>query len=263
MPDTGQVLIDVVEGIATVRLSNPQRRNAISSPMWEALTAFAQESQSRSDIRAVVVRGDGDSAFSAGADISQFGEHRFDDSQGKQYDDMVEHACLAFEAIRLPTIAAVRGPCIGAGISVAASCDLVLAAQDGFFAVPAAKLGLGYDPRGVERFLRVFGLPATRGLLFTAGRLSAERAYSLGVVHTLVECGRFDEAVAALARAIAANAPLTLRAAKAAVRALSVGRDPDLLRQAHRLAEAADRSADYAEGRLAFAQKRAPRFHGN
>lgn len=263
MLDRGQVLIEVVDGIATLRLSNPRRRNAISSPMWQALTAFAQESHARRDIRVVIVRGDGDAAFSAGADISQFGQQRSDDSQGKQYDDMVEHACRAFEAIPLPTIAAVRGPCVGAGISIAASCDMLLAADDGFFAVPAAKLGLGYDPRGVERFLRVFGLSATRGLLYTAARLPAERAYSLGVVHTLVECGRFDEALAALARQIAANAPLTLRAAKTAVRALSVGRDADVLEQAHRLAEAADRSADYAEGRLAFAQKRAPQFRGS
>jgi enoyl-CoA hydratase/carnithine racemase len=263
MRDVGQVLIDEVDGIATLRLSNPQRRNAISIPMWEALAAFAQELKARPDIRVVVVRGDGDSTFSAGADISQFGEQRSDKSQGKQYDDLVENACRMFEAIAQPTLAVVRGPCIGAGLSIAASCDLILAAQDGFFAVPAAKLGLGYDSRGVERFLRAFGLSATRGLLYTAERLSAERAYTLGVVHTLVECGRFDEAVAELARGIAVNAPLTLRAAKTAIRALSVARDASLLAQANRLAEAADGSADYAEGRRAFVQKRAPRFCGN
>jgi enoyl-CoA hydratase len=263
MSASGQILIDVQGGIATIRLANPQRRNAISTPMWQALGAFAAGVGARTDIRVVIVRGDGDCAFSAGADISDFAEGRSSIAQATVYDDMVEQACRAFEAIPQPTIALLRGACVGAGASLAASCDLVAAADDVFFAVPAAKLGLGYDPRGIERFLRVFGIAGTRGLLYTAERLSSARAHALGAVHMLAPVAGFDDVAEALVQRVAANAPLTIQAAKVAIRALTVEREAALMTQAGALAGKADASADYVEGRRAFAEKRAPRFSGN
>lgn len=258
----GEVLIDVRDGVATLRLSNPQRRNAIGTRMWQALGDFADSAAANRRLRAVVLRGDGDLVFSAGADISEFDEQRSGGSDAKTYDDMVEHACRRFEAIPQPTIAVLRGPCVGAGVSLAASCDLIVAANDAFFAVPAARLGLGYDPRGVERFLRVFGLPATRALLYTAARLPAARAHALGAVHAVAPAAEVESAAADLVRCVAGNAPLTLRAGKTALRALTVRRDAALLEQAHAQAQEADLSSDYLEGRRAFADKRIPDFAG-
>ncbi|MDQ2735348.1 MAG: enoyl-CoA hydratase-related protein [Pseudomonadota bacterium] len=232
--------------------------------MWRDLQAFATEVASRTDIHVVIVQGDGNLAFSAGADISGFDSGRAGVSQAKVYDDGVEETCRAFEAIPQPTIALIRGPCIGAGASLAASCDLRVAADDAFFAVPAARLGLGYDPRGVQRFVRVFGAGSTQLLLYRAGRLAAIRAHALGVVHLLAPAVELDAVVALLAQEIAANAPLTLKAAKVAIRAAmlsGVGADV-LTAQAHALAVAADASADYLEGRRAFDEKRPPRFTG-
>ena len=262
MTSTGDIAITVEDGIAVLRLRNPERRNAISAPMWQAISEFAASAASRNDIRIVIVRGDGDRAFSSGADITGFDAARSGVSNAKGYDDLVEDTCCAIEAIPQPTIALIKGACMGAGVSVAASCDLRLTADDAFFAVPAAKLGLGYDPRGIGRFIRIFGAGAARQVLYTADRLPASRAYELGAVHAIAPATEIDAVATTLARTIATNAPLTVKAAKTAIRALTTG-DADLRAEADRLYRAADASADYTEGRKAFAEKRAARFTGS
>jgi enoyl-CoA hydratase len=261
MSSTGTVAIDVGNGIATLRLRNPARRNAVSTAMWRAIAAFAAELDAREDVQVVLIRGDGDEAFSAGADIGDFETARSGTENARAYDDLVESTCQLIEAIPRPTIAVIIGPCMGAGVSLAASCDLRIAADDAFFAVPAARLGLGYDPRGIKRFLRVFGAGATRELIFTAERLSAQRACELGAVSIIVPAAEIERIAAQWTGRIAANAPLTIKAAKAAIRAHLVG-DAELLVEAERLYAAADASADYLEGRRAFSEKRMPRFTG-
>ena len=261
MAAPGDIAIDYSEGIATLRLANAAHRNAINTAMWRKIAVFAQGVATRSDVRIVVIRGDGDRIFSAGADISDFAEARSGSENARGYDDLVESSCRAIEAIPQPTLAMIFGGCIGAGALVAASCDLRVAEPDAFFAVPAAKLGLGYDPRGIARFIRVFGAGAARQVLFAAGRLPAQRAHDLGVLHAIVPKADVAAHVAALARTIADNAPLTIRAAKAAIRALTIG-DEDLMAEAERLYATVDASADYVEGRRAFAEKRPPKFSG-
>ena len=172
------------------------------------------------DVRVVVIRGDGDTAFSAGADIADFETARSGAANARAYDDLVEDTCQLIEAIARPTLAVIIGPCMGAGASLAASCDLRIAADNAFFAVPAARLGLGYDPRGIKRFLRVFGASATCELIFTAERLPAQRAHQLGTVSALVVPMADIERIAAeWTSRIADNAPLTIGAAKSAIRA--------------------------------------------
>ncbi len=261
MKTPGDIIIDVADGIATLRLASPARRNAISTAMWQKIAAFAAEVGGRTDVRVVIIRGEGEEMFSAGADISDFATARSGEGQARAYDDLVENICRAIEAIPQPTIGVIFGGCMGAGSSVAASCDLRVAADDAFFAVPAAKLGLGYDPRGIARFIRVFGAGATRQVLFTADRLPALRAHALGAVHVVAPKADVGAAAAALARQIAGNAPLTIKAAKAAIHAIGTD-NAALLAEAEAFYAAADASADYAEGRLAFAEKRPPRFTG-
>lgn len=259
---TGRLLVDLASspGLAVLRLSNGSRRNAISGAMWEAIATFAGAIGAMAEVRVVLIEGDG-APFSAGADISDFDAMRSGAGNAARYDDLVEDTCRRVEAIPQPVIAAIEGHCLGAGASLAASCDLRVAAQGAGFAVPAARLGLGYDMRGIARFRRVFGPAAATDLLFTAERMSAADAYRLGAVQRLVADGEAGSAARALAARIAANAPLTVRAAKAAQRALASG-DAELDAEAQSLAAKADASADYAEGRAAFAEKRQPRFTG-
>lgn len=258
---TGQVLISVDGAIATVTLSNPAKRNAISVSMWQALGEFARATHQRPEVRVVVVRGEGRLAFSAGADISGFAAARSGSSNARAYDDLVEDACVAIEGMRCPSIALMHGACFGAGASVAASCDLRLASTGSFIAVPAARLGLGYDPRGIARFRRIFGHVATAEILYGADRFPVERAATMGAVTEVALADDIEQRVSARARRIAGNAPLTVAAAKAALRAHALG-DAGLLAEAMRLYQQADASADYAEGRAAFLQKREPQFKG-
>ncbi|ARQ02472.1 enoyl-CoA hydratase-related protein [Pseudorhodoplanes sinuspersici] len=257
----GDIAITVEDNIATLRVRNPERRNAISATMWQSIAAFAQSAPSRRDIRVVIIRGDGDLAFSAGADIIGFNEARSGTANAKGYDDLVEDTCRAIEAMPQPAIAMIKGACMGAGASLAASCDLRVASQNAFFAVPAGRLGLGYDPRGIKRMLRVFG-PLTAQILYTAQRIPAPRFHDVGGVHAIAEDNDVEALATSLARTIADNAPLTLKAVKASIRALNAN-DPALLAEAERLSAQADASNDYAEGRAAFAEKRTPRFTGS
>ncbi|MEP9352996.1 enoyl-CoA hydratase-related protein [Xanthobacter sp. KR7-65] len=257
----GSIAITVEGGIARLVLTNPERRNAISSTMWRALSAFAHDAPRRSDIRVAVLRGAGDLAFSGGADISDFDTARSDASGAQSYDDLVEQACSALEGLPFPTVAFVRGACVGAGAALAASCDMRIAGDDAFFAIPAARLGLGYDPRGMARVLRTFGSQGARQLFFTADRLPAPRAHALGAVDLLAPAEEAEALADRTLARIAENAPLTLKAAKLAIRASESGAPP-LLAEAKRATALANGSADYREGRQAFAEKRAPRFSG-
>lgn len=257
----GSIAITIEDGIARLVLSNPERRNAISSGMWQALATFASEAARRHDIRVALLRGEGALAFSGGADISDFDSARSDASGAQSYDDIVENACAAIEGLPFPTLALIHGACVGAGAALASSCDLRIAADNAFFAIPAARLGLGYDPRGLHRLLRVFGSQGTRQLFFTAERLAAGRAYEMGAIDLIAAPDEADATADRLAQRMAENAPLTLKAAKLSIRAAEGGHGA-LLAEAKRATGAANASADYREGRLAFAEKRAPRFSG-
>lgn len=243
-----------------LRLSNPARKNAISAGMWRAIAEFAADVGGDASVRVVLIRGDG-APFSAGADISDFLQQRSSGEAGASYDDLVEATCRAVEAIPQPTVAAIEGVCFGAGLSLAASCDLRLAADDASFCVPAARLGLGYDIRGIARFHRVFGVPTTTQMLLTAGRVTALRAHALGAVQATAPPAEVTAHTERLIAQLAANAPLTLRAAKAATRALTGG-DPAQFEEASDAARRANSSYDYQEGLRAFAEKRPPAFEG-
>lgn len=243
--------------LAEIVLRHPERRNAISAGMWRRIAEIATGDE-LADVACVVIRGEG-GCFSAGADITGFETGRGLDTAGA-YDDLVESTVRHIEALPMPVLAAIAGPCIGAGASLACGCDLRLAEQSAFFAVPAARLGLGYDPRGISRFRRIFGDTASRQIIFTADRMPASRACDLGAVSAIVADGTVRDEAYAMASRIAANAPLTIRAAKIAIRDMIDECTPS--DEALASAQRADRSADYAEGRAAFAEKRLARFRG-
>ena len=258
MKDQAEVRIERAAAIAHLTLSNPGRRNAISAAMWDSLRGFADNAQRDASLRSVIISGDG-GIFSAGADISGFEAGRCGAS-ARHYDDLVETTLRAIEAMPQTVIAAVVGPCVGAGASLACACDFRIAEPGSFFAVPAARLGLGYDPRGIARFVRIFGESATKEALLLAARIPAVRAHALGGVHRLSEAGQTLGEAQKMAAQAGALAPLTQRAAKAAL--LDLGRAFEPSDHVLELAATADASLDYAEGRAAFAEKRPPDFCG-
>jgi len=260
MPATGEIhLSRGGGGIAELRLNNPRHQNAMSSKMWTSLFHLAEAVATDGAIRAVIVLGN-EKVFSSGADIEDFEAERAP-GKTRDYDDRVECALRALEAVPQPTVACIAGACVGAGASIACSCDIRVAAEDSYFMVPAARLGLGYDPRGIARLVRVFGESAARELLFLADRYEARAAHAHGSVHRLARAEDVLEEGRRIAQRIAQNAPLTVAAAKATLNTLAGGYQGS--EESWRLAEKADASSDYTEGQLAFRRKREPDFRGS
>ena len=263
MSDTPILSVTMVrEGaVAWITLENSARMNALTASMWAAIPGLMAEAESDADIRVIVLRGAGQKAFCAGADISEFESARTGDAA--QTYDALNHA--AFEAISgasKPVIAMIHGFCLGGGLGLAAVCDIRLADDVSQYSIPAAKLGLGYPPRWVRPLLALAKPAHVKELLFTGRRFKAPDALAMGLVNRIIPADQLEEATRALAAEIAANAPLTIRASKLTIDELTAKPEhPDAMRL-NAAAEACFASDDYIEGRRAFLEKRTPKFEG-
>ena len=240
--------------------NNPERRNAVSLEMWEAIPQVLAGFGADDAIRAVVLTGTGDKAFVSGADISQFEKERSSAEAVAHYDAVGEKAQTALKMFDKPVIAMIRGYCIGGGLNVANLCDLRIAADDARFGIPAAKMGLGYRASSMQKLVDTVGAPFAREIMITARHFDAAEALRMGLVHHVVAVSELEPFTKKFCDDIAANAPLTMRAAKRIIREVSK-KDYD--------AAACDAwvkecfaSEDYAEGRRAFMEKRKPQFRG-
>ncbi|HMC41500.1 MAG TPA: enoyl-CoA hydratase [Acidimicrobiales bacterium] len=259
---TDRLLVHADSGIGYVTFNNPDRHNALSLEMRTALPGVLRALQDHPDVRVLVVRGAGDKAFMSGADISEFGEQRTSPDARADYERQLAETAEAWAAVDKPIIAMVRGYCIGGGLLVAMQADVRIASEDSQFAVPAARLGLGYGYGGVKALVDLVGPAWTSEILFTGRRLSAAEALHIGLVNRVVPASELEAEVTELAGAIQSNAPLTVSACKAAIR--EARRDPDRrdLGRVAELVEACFRSEDYLEGQRAFQERRPPRFTG-
>jgi enoyl-CoA hydratase len=254
-------LIAKKEGaLGWIVFNNPDRRNAMSIDMWEAIPAVLQDFENDANIRVVVLAGAGDKAFISGADISQFEKQRSSKEAVQRYEDISEAAQAKLAGLEKPLLAMIRGYCLGAGVNVANSCDLRIAADDARFGIPAGKMGLGYRATSMKSLVDTVGAPFAREIMLTARQFTAAEALQMGLVHKVIEKERLEEFVREYAHTIAANAPLTLRAAKRTIREVSK-RDYDVERCKSWVRECFE-SEDYAEGRRAFMEKRKPQFKG-
>lgn len=254
----GTIVFKCEAGVATIEISDPERHNAMSLSMWTALADAVASIDADPAVRVCVVRGAGDRAFVSGANISEFETERSSPAAVARYNEQVERAQTRLANCRVPVIAAISGYCFGGGLGLALSCDLRFASTTARFRMPAARLGLGYGYESMRSFVTQLGPQAAAEAFFTARIYDAQAARDLGIVRAVVD-DVFSH-VHMLATEIAGNAPLTVQAGKRAMRAAITGEgDVHAVRAA---IEACFNSEDYAEGRLAFAQKRPPRFVG-
>ncbi|MDB5431756.1 MAG: enoyl-CoA hydratase [Caulobacter sp.] len=239
---------------------SPARRNAMSLAMWEGVAEAVAIFAADPNVRLVVMRGAGEEAFVSGADISEFEAERADATRGAHYNAATARAMGALARFEKPLVAAIRGWCMGGGLAIAMKADIRIAAADVRFAIPAARLGVAYPAESIRDLVGLVGPSQAKSILFTARRLDAQEALRLGLVTEVVAASALEARVAELAATLADNAPLSLVAAKEAVDQIAQGR-PDIARLEALNAACFD-SADYAEGRRAFMEKRRPQFTG-
>ena len=245
-----------------IRFNNPVRHNALSVDMWEAVPPLLALAEADDRVRLVVFSGAGEKAFVSGADISQFEDMRAAREAVTRYEAMAEAALTGIHVFTKPTLACIRGWCIGGGVNVAIACDIRIAASDSVFSIPAAKLGLGYRYSAMKNLVDLVGPGAAKDLFFTARRIDAAEARAIGLVSRVCEPGELPALLAEYTGAMEVNAPLTIRTAKA-IMAQVLKPSPDLdMELCTRMIRGCFDSADYAEGRKAFMEKRKPVFTG-
>ena len=261
MSDTLNLTVSNHLGI--IEINNPPKRNAFDLSMWHNLPKLIEELDHNHAVRLIILRGIGKSAFCSGADLSEFSTLRATAAGGKAYEQANEVAFTALARCSTPTLAAIRGYCMGAGLGLAASCDLRIAESGTEFGIPEARLGAGYPPRAMAQLVAALGVQSTMYLFATARRFKAEEAQRIGFLARVFPAEAFEQQLAEMAQSIATNAPLTIKAAKAAIH--HAARLPDALdlATAQALADACYDSADYIEGLHAFLEKRPARFSGH
>lgn len=259
----GKMLAQKAGGIGTMTFNNPEKRNAVSFAMWKAAEEILADFAADPTVRVVVVTGAGGKAFVSGADVSKFEDERSEVEAVQRYNAATEAIYSGLHRFPKPTIAKIRGFCIGGGLGLAVSCDLRIATENSKFALPAAKLGLGYGFAPLSRLSEVVGVAFAKEIFFTARQFTAREAETMGLANRVLPDTEIDRYVEDYTATIAANAPLTIGTAKYVFQ--QIVKDPanrDLEGCAERVRQCFG-SRDYGEGRLAFMEKRKPAFSGS
>ena len=245
-------------GVAWIAFDNPARHNALTPGMEAALDRIGPQLNADDEVRVVVVRGWGETAFMSGADITQIAAWGGEGARARH----AKGAALGLIELHKPLIAMIHGWCLGAGIVHALAADIRVASTDARFGIPAARLGIGYPLDAVQTLVEVVGPANASQLLLSGERIDAAEALRIGLVNRVVPGPELEPAVSALAMTLAGNAPLSMRSTKTSIRAVRAGAGPQAAADARRLIAACRASRDHAEGRQAFAEKRSPRFTG-
>jgi enoyl-CoA hydratase len=246
--------------VGWIVFDQPARRNAINGAMWRGIAPAMAQLDRDPEVRCVAFRGAGTEAFSSGADISEFEEKRSETEAVGAYDDLLDQVLHAIQDSPKPSIAMIYGFCLGGGLEIALACDLRYCAASAQFGIPAAKLGLAYNVEGHKRLLETVGHARAREIMFLGRRYNADEALAMGLVHRVVpDLESFTEQILA---DLSANAPLSILNSKTIIEEyVKSSGAPDHARMQAAIERCA-KSADYAEGRRAFIEKRRPQFKG-
>ena len=262
MAETDKMLSRKEGHVGYVIFNNPERHNAVSLEMWSAtaeiLAGFAKDN----DVRVVVVTGAGGKAFVSGADISKFEKERSSKEAIDRYNVIVDRAYGSIADFPKPTIAMIRGYCIGGGLGLAVCCDIRICTENSRFGVPAAKLGLGYGFNGIKRLADIVGPSFTKEIFFTARQFSAAEVAGMGLVNRVVPDAELETYVKGYADTISGNAPLTVNSVKFITGEVFKDESKRDLKKCADLVSGCFASKDYTEGRTAFMEKRKPVFTG-
>ena len=260
-PTTERVKSWLEGSVLHIRFNNPEKHNALSVDMWEAVPQLLGKAEKDDAVRMVVLSGEGTKAFVSGADISQFEDLRAAKEAVKRFEAMAEAALQGIHEFEKPTVACIRGYCIGGGVNVAISCDIRIASSDSTFAIPATRLGLGYRYSAMKNLTDLVGPGHAKDIFFTARRLDAAEALRIGLVNRVAEPDKLEALLAEYTQAITTGAPLTIKAGKRIIRDVLKTEDADIELARKLILDCFD-SEDYIEGRTAFMQKRKPDFKG-
>lgn len=247
--------------VGYVTFNNPAKFNAMNYDMWCALPVAMRALVDDPQVRLIILQGAGDKAFVSGADISQFNTHRNGDAS-THYNEATQAGYASVLDCPKPTLAKIRGICMGGGLGLALNCDVRMAAADGKFRMPAGRLGLGYAFDGVKRFTEIMGTANTADLFFSARIFGADEALRIGLLKQVIPVAELDAVVGAYAQMVCENAPMTLAAAKRSLLELRKNPHERDMAGVQAMVDACFTSEDYKEGRKAFAEKRTPQFQG-
>lgn len=253
------IQIEIAAPLAWVTLNRPEKRNAVTAAMWAALPGLAAQVAADPAVRVALVRGAGADAFSAGADIVEMTRTVSDPERMRAMQQAVLDGQLAWARLAIPTIAMVRGACTGGGCGLALACDLRVAGDDAFFAIPPARLGLVYALDDTRRLVDLVGPARAKEILFTGRRIGAREALDLGLVNEVVPAAELESRVRELAATIAGNAANSIAAAKHIVGLIMDGTRAETA-ATRAMFDGAFNSPEFAEGARAFVEKRSPRF---
>ena len=259
---TERMLARSEDGVGWMIFNHPARHNALSLEMWQGIADILEAFAADEGVRVVVMRGAGGKAFVSGADISEFEAQRGNARQKERYDGVAGRANQALATFPKPLLALIEGYCIGGGLATALAADIRFATPDSKFGIPAARLGLGYAYDSVAKLARIAGPANARDLLFSARILAAEEARAMGLVNRIEERDDIEANTLAYAQTVAGNAPLSVKASKAALNAWERGGAAPEVAAVEAMVNACFDSEDYREGRQAFMAKRKALFRG-
>jgi enoyl-CoA hydratase len=262
MTQTDKMLSRKEGGVGYLIFNNPERHNAVSLEMWQAASAILADFAADKTVRVVVLTGAGGKAFVSGADISKFESERSSKEAVERYNAAVDKAYTAVYEFPKPTIAMIRGYCIGGGVGLALCCDLRICSDNSKFGVPAAKLGLGYGFTGIKKLVDVVGPSFAKEIFFTARQFTAAEALQMGLVNRVLPVEKLEKYVKDYADTISGNAPLTVNSVKYIVGQVVKDESQRDMGKCAELVAECFASSDYIEGRQAFMEKRKPAFTG-